>query len=202
MRARLQRGGTEPSVTHLSLARVSSFSLAQEGNTPLIYAIQGEQGAVVEMLIAAGADVNLADNVRRAAARSCRARALSLSRPLSLPPLSLSRERERARAVDARGPRASRAARSSRRATSERELPPPLSFRAARVADDFGACGVQDGFTPLHCAAGKGHLEVVQLLLRHRADKELKDNSGSKPVDNVCAYGNKQHEAAITALLR
>ena len=81
MRARLQRGGTEPSVTPLSLARVSSFSLAQEGNTPLIYAIQGEQGAVVEMLITAGARVNLADNVRRAAARSCRARALSLSRP-------------------------------------------------------------------------------------------------------------------------
>ena len=35
MRARLQRGGTEPSVTPLSLARVSSFSLAQSGQTPL-----------------------------------------------------------------------------------------------------------------------------------------------------------------------
>ena len=109
MRARLQRGGTEPSVTHLSLARVSSFSLAQEGNTPLIYAIQGEQGAVVEMLIAAGADVNLKGGyVRRAAARSCRARALS--RPLSLSRPSLSRARERERR------RRSRAARVSRRA--------------------------------------------------------------------------------------
>ena len=61
---------------------------------------------------------------------------------------------------------------------------------------------MQDGFTPLHCAAGKGHLEVVQLLLRHGADKELKDNDGDKPVDRVCAAGNKQHKAAITALLR
>ena len=61
---------------------------------------------------------------------------------------------------------------------------------------------MQDGFTPLHCAAGKGHLEVVQLLLRHRADKELKNQWGKKPVKYVCEYGNKQHKAAITALLR
>ena len=163
----------------------------------------GGHVAAAELLIAAGADVNLADNVRRAAARSCRARALSLSPHLSLSPPPLSRERERERAVDARGPRASRAARSSRRATSERELPPPpLSFRAARVADDFGARGVQDGWTPLHCAAGCGRLEVVQLLLRHRADKELKDNYGKKPVDIVYRGGNEQHKAAITALLR
>ena len=61
---------------------------------------------------------------------------------------------------------------------------------------------MQDGFTPLHCAAGKGHLEVVQLLLRHRADKELKAKNGKKPVDIVCHFGDKQHKAAITALLR
>ena len=71
-----------------------------------------------------------------------------------------------------------------------------------RVADDFGACGVQEGYTPLHWAARYGHLEVVQLLLRHRADKELKDSRGKKPVDRVCYGGNKQHKAAIKALLR
>ena len=113
MRARLQRGGTEPSVTPLSLSRVSSFSLAQGGNTPLIIAAREGHVAVAEMLIAAGARVNLANKVRCAAARSCRARALSLSlsrRPSLSPPHPLSRERERERR------RRSRAARVSRRA--------------------------------------------------------------------------------------
>ena len=61
---------------------------------------------------------------------------------------------------------------------------------------------MQAGSTPLHWAARYGQLEVVQLLLRHRADKELKANDGNKPVVYVCDRGNKQHEAAITALLR
>ena len=46
---------------------------------------------------------------------------------------------------------------------------------------------------------------MVQLLLRHGADKEAKDCSGNKPVFFVCRYlagSNKKHEAAITALLR
>ena len=62
---------------------------------------------------------------------------------------------------------------------------------------------MQSGATPLHSAAYFGHLEFVQLLLRHRADKELKSNNGDKPVD-VCINGNgdEQHKAAITALLR
>ena len=52
-------------------------------------------------------------------------------------------------------------------------------------------------------AAATGHLEFVQLLLRHGADKELKDGDGKKPVDVVCCYcDDKQHKAAITALLR
>ena len=75
---------------------------------------------------------------------------------------------------------------------------------------------MQDGWTPLDLAAANGHLEIVQLLLRHRADKELKNNDGEKPVDIVnaspftgSAPGRQdahpnpdQHNAAITALLR
>ena len=56
--------------------------------------------------------------------------------------------------------------------------------------------------SPLHGAAEYGQLEVVQLLLRHGADKELKNIHGKKPVDMVCWGGNEQHKAAITALLR
>ena len=61
---------------------------------------------------------------------------------------------------------------------------------------------MQYGYTPLHLAARNGRLEVVQLLLRHPADKELKDCDGKKPVEIVCEGGNEQHKAAITALLR
>ena len=61
---------------------------------------------------------------------------------------------------------------------------------------------MQNGFTPLHYAADFGQLEVVQLLLRHGADKELKSKDGNKPVDIVCMFGDGQHKAAITALLR
>ena len=62
---------------------------------------------------------------------------------------------------------------------------------------------MQDGCTPLHRAACFGHLEVIQLLLRHRADKELKNNNGDKPVDIVCTLGYITLTlTAITALLR
>ena len=91
-----RRNGTECD-TPLSLARVSSFSLAQDGDTPLRRAAQCGHVAVAEMLIAAGAEVNLKDDVRRAAARSCRARALSLS-----PSLRARRRRSRAARVSRR----------------------------------------------------------------------------------------------------
>ena len=61
---------------------------------------------------------------------------------------------------------------------------------------------MQWGWTPLHYAASGGCLEVVQLLLRHGADKELENKKGEKPVGNVCHFGDGQHKAAITALLR
>ena len=66
-------------------------------------------------------------------------------------------------------------------------MPTPfLRGHAARVADDFGACGVrQNGHTPLHCSSPAANSNRPQLLLRHGADKKLKINGGEKPVHIV-----------------
>lgn len=36
----------------------------------------------------------------------------------------------------------------------------------------------QDGNTPLHAAARKGFSDVVELLLAHGADRDIKNNNG------------------------
>ena len=64
------------------------------------------------------------------------------------------------------------------------------------------ASRVQTGYTPLHKAAREGHLDVVRALLNAGADKTIANNRGKKPIDVVCYVGNKQHKAAIVALLR
>ena len=68
------------------------------------------------------------------------------------------------------------------------------------------ASRVQGGMTPLHTAAEYGQLDVVRALLNAGADKTIADHSGwatgKKPIDAVCDAGNKQHKAAIVALLR
>ena len=64
------------------------------------------------------------------------------------------------------------------------------------------ASRVQDGSTPLWKAALYGHLDVVRALLNAGADKTIRDKRGDKPIDDVCTYGDKQHKAAIVALLR
>ena len=80
MRARLQRGGTEPSVTPLSLARVSSFSHAQRGETPLYIAACEGKTECVQLLIDAGADLNATPKARAALSSRFPARE---SRPLT-----------------------------------------------------------------------------------------------------------------------
>ena len=108
---------------------------------PLMTAAANGHVAIVQMLLAAKAQVNLASNVRVPPPPRAR-RALSRSRP----PRPLARERESA--PDARGPRAFRVARSSRRARGaearvrEREPPPPPRFAPALFADDVARARV------------------------------------------------------------
>ena len=160
--------------------------------------------AVAELLIAAGAQINHRNNVRAPPPPRAR-RALSRSRP---PPPPRARERER--------PRRSRAARVSGRAIlsasarrrgaspRERTSPPrasrPLSLLTMSRAR---ASRVQGGETPLFVAACYGQLDVVRALLNAGADKTIANNRGYKPIDVVCGNtSNKQHKAAIVALLR
>src|ERR1700757_5086982 len=57
-----------------------------------------------------------------------------------------------------------------------------------------------DGSTPLHCATWKGHLAVVELLLKHGADVSAENNNdhwGTTPL-HAAAHANQR---AIAELL-
>src|SRR5947207_4014133 len=56
-----------------------------------------------------------------------------------------------------------------------------------------------DGSTPLHCAAWKGHSEVVALLLDHGADVNARnhnDHWGDTPL-HAAAHGNQRAVAEL-----
>lgn len=64
------------------------------------------------------------------------------------------------------------------------------------VAADAALLGARDkdGSTPLHCAAWKGHVEAVQLLLGAGADvgaKSSNDHYGDTPL-HAAAHGNQK----------
>ena len=42
----------------------------------------------------------------------------------------------------------------------------------------------QDGSTPLHYACDGGHVKVVEMLLKHGADAEAKDNVSTAPLSS------------------
>jgi ankyrin repeat protein len=48
----------------------------------------------------------------------------------------------------------------------------------------------QHGWTPLHWAGIKGHVQVFQALREHGADIEVKSPSGKTPLHFACSYGN------------
>jgi ankyrin repeat protein len=48
--------------------------------------------------------------------------------------------------------------------------------------EDNMNCGEKWGFTPLLLAVSQGHLEFCKMLLEHKADARMHDNSGSTPL--------------------
>jgi ankyrin repeat protein len=50
--------------------------------------------------------------------------------------------------------------------------------------------GYNDNRTPLHAAAEMGHLEVTKLLLRHRADMDIRDRDNRTPLHLASATGH------------
>lgn len=41
---------------------------------------------------------------------------------------------------------------------------------------------MQQGWSPLHCACAKGHIDVVYFLLHHGAEILVKDEAGNTPL--------------------
>ena len=65
-----------------------------------------------------------------------------------------------------------------------------------------GADGI--GRTPLHCAAYKGHKEIVELLIAEGADVNAKSRLGQTPLDwadDEIAYLLRKHGAKTSAEL-
>ncbi len=59
---------------------------------------------------------------------------------------------------------------------------------------DYGADAqmrMTGGWTPAHCAAEGGHIEVLKMLIKHRCPMYLTDDSGDTPADVAAVYGHK-----------
>ncbi len=55
----------------------------------------------------------------------------------------------------------------------------------ARVSDT-------NGFTPLHVAALWGHVDIVQMLLKHKADPNAHNNAGMAPLHGAAMAGHME----------
>jgi len=63
------------------------------------------------------------------------------------------------------------------------------------------------GATPLHRAASRGHVGIVEMLLRHKASVDVKDTEGNTPLHMACEEERTdiaeilhQHGASIESL--
>lgn len=59
---------------------------------------------------------------------------------------------------------------------------------------DYGAdvqLRMTGGWTPAHCAAEGGHIEVLKLFIEHSCPMYLTDDSGDTPADIAAVYGHK-----------
>lgn len=63
---------------------------------------------------------------------------------------------------------------------------------------DINAIDSGEGFTPLMTAAALGEVQVVQVLLKHNADKSIKDGDG----DTAMSHAMNSKNAEIVALLK
>jgi ankyrin repeat protein len=58
---------------------------------------------------------------------------------------------------------------------------------------DYGADAqmrMTGGWTPAHCAAEGGHIEVLKILIEHRCPMYVTDDSGDTPADIAAVYGH------------
>ncbi|BDA46606.1 probable caskin-1 at C-terminar half [Coccomyxa sp. Obi] len=72
---------------------------------------------------------------------------------------------------------------------------------AAQLLLSAGACTAAsaNGTTPLHRAAARGHVAIMELLLQNHADVAAQDADGCTPLHLACRFG---HAAAARALIR
>eukprot|EP00727_Mastigamoeba_balamuthi_P010339 m51a1_g5928 hypothetical protein (1698) ;mRNA; f:76007-81482 len=73
-----------------------------------------------------------------------------------------------------------------------------IAERLLRAGADANATHLLTEWTPLHIAADRGSVALVELLLRHGADPLRKDAAGKTPIDVAAANGYRE----LTELLR
>lgn len=74
---------------------------------------------------------------------------------------------------------------------------PSTSSASPSSGPDVNVNGVFAGHTALQAASQNGHIEVIQVLLRHAVDVEIEDKDGDRAVHHA-AFGD---EAAVIEIL-